>query len=208
MALVPEDGSGFEDANSYVSLVYADTFHLDRLNTKWAAATTGERVAALIKATEYIDKRFGAQFRGQKQNHFQSLEWPRLGAYDDSDFWLQDVPARLQRATAEYALRALIYIVLAPDPIRPVPGQSFELTGTSVTTTPTTGSRILAQETEVGSIRKSVKYADAATNKLTANLRDVQNGIVNDFNIPEYPEADMWLKGLLRSTLTTDMVRG
>ena len=43
---------------------------------------------------------------------------------------------------------------------------------------------------------------------LAAGATGVKSGLVNDFLIPEYPEADMWLEELLRSSMTLSLVRG
>ena len=32
--------------------------------------------------------------------------------------------------------------------------------------------------------------------------------IVNDFSIPEYPEADLWIEELLKSSMTVTLERG
>jgi hypothetical protein len=123
--VVAEDGSGLPDANSYIDSTFADTYHADRGNAYWDALDADAKSACLIRATDYIDKRFTRNFRGFRMQKDQALAWPRLAAYDDDRFALTDVPAKLQKATAEYALRAAIYNVLAPDPIRPVPMQNM-----------------------------------------------------------------------------------
>lgn len=69
MSMIVEDGSGIYEANSYAGLSYAH-FYLHRRNrhTTWDAASTAVREAALIAATDYIDKRFGSQFLGSKEH--------------------------------------------------------------------------------------------------------------------------------------------
>ena len=127
MALVPEDGSGLETANGYISQSFADTYHTDRYNTVWADYESDQKDAAIIRASDYVDKRFGRKFRGSRESRAQGLEWPRLSAFDNDGYAYSGddaVPRNLQKAVAEYALRAAKLGVLAPDPHSPVPAQS------------------------------------------------------------------------------------
>lgn len=67
MTLLVEDGSGIYEANSYAGLSYAHRYLQRRnRNTTWDAATTAVREAALVAATDYLDKRFGSSFLGSK----------------------------------------------------------------------------------------------------------------------------------------------
>ena len=43
---------------------------------------------------------------------------------------------------------------------------------------------------------------------LAAGATGVKSSLVNDFLIPEYPEADMWLEELLRSSMSVHLARG
>src|SRR5882672_6440147 len=87
MPLIVEDGiSGNPDANAYISVEFADDYHDLRGNSKWTAANAGQRTAAIVRATDYIDKRFQQWFLGTKQNHDQGLAWPRLDALDRDRF--------------------------------------------------------------------------------------------------------------------------
>ena len=111
MAFVVEDGSAKADATSYVSVTDADGYFADRGNTAWTG-TNAVKQAALVKATDYIEGRFGRRFIGSKKTTTQALAWPRTGAADFAD---NEVPALLCRACCEYAVRALV-AELAPDP--------------------------------------------------------------------------------------------
>lgn len=115
MAFTVEDGTGLAAANAYISAAFADTYFLDRGNATWAAvATSALKEEAIVRATDYLDKRFGIRFKGVKQSSDQGLEWPRAGAVDNDGYVFDDVPRNLEKATAEYALRALS-ATLAPD---------------------------------------------------------------------------------------------
>ena len=212
MAFLVEDGSGVPLANSYVTAAYAGTHHADRGNTAWTDFTAPEQLAALIRASEYIDKRFGPRFRGVRKTKGQGMEWPRIDAFDNDGYALSgvdDLPRNLEKAAAEYALRALICGVLAPDPILPVPKQDLtDATGTRDNNVIT--GEISRKREKVGPLEEDLWYdtrSKAIGNNLAAGARGVQSSLLNDFNIPEYPEADLWLEELLR-ILGTTLARG
>jgi len=212
MALVVEDGSGLNTANAYVSEAFVDTYHDDRNNTAWTDYTPPEKQAAIIRATDYIDKRFGRRFRGYRRTKEQALEWPRLDAEDDDGFLLSSVdavPRNLEKAAAEYALRAALCGVLAPDPISSVPKQSQESGSTTRPDAGVTGEISMKRE-QVGPIEEETRYDTRIKNtsgNLGAGAKSVQSGNVSDFNIPEYPEADMWIEELLVSGLGITLAR-
>ena len=119
MALIVEDGTiSNTGANSYVAIAYADAYHLDRLNTAWAAATTIEKTAALIKATAYADGKYRNRWKGVRIYSQQPLEWPRaieISEYQSIysgisivlDAPIATIPQLLKDAVCELALRAL-----------------------------------------------------------------------------------------------------
>jgi hypothetical protein len=120
MSLVVEDGTGLVNAESYISVTDADAYHTNRGHTGWTGST-GTKEIALRKATEYIDSRWGGRFKGEKEfpDTPQALEFPRLCIEGYGG-----IPVCLQRATAEYALRALT-AELAPDPVIDASGLSI-----------------------------------------------------------------------------------
>jgi hypothetical protein len=172
MAFVAEDGTGLSTANSYISVGFADSYHLDRGNAAWALATEANRQAALIRATDYIDKRFGKRFKGWRQTKAQALEWPRLGAFDEDYHTLNGpdvIPRQLQKACAEYALRALTITTLAPD-------------------NDAVGLSLLREK--VGPIETEKKISQGQK----------KSQLVDATSIPDYPEADLWMSELLSGT--------
>jgi len=174
-----EDGTGLAGANSYIDLTFADTYHEDRQNLSWSAATQAIRQGALIRASEYVDKRFGLRFKGFKSSSTQGLEWPRIGALDADDYLLNgvdDVPRQLQKAVAEYGLRALTLSELAPD---------------------NTDVGVNATETKIGPIVIKNELRNFAA-----------TGTVSPSSIPDYPEADLWIQELLTSLRNNKLVRG
>ncbi len=197
-----EDGSGSPTANAYVSRAYVLQYHEDRGNLHWVSGvgvTDAEREAAIVRATFYIDKRFRQRFRGFRMQSDQSLAWPRTGAFDDDGYQFESIPKQLQRACAEYALRALLYQTLAPDPLRPVPNQNME-TGEQASEVIT--GQVKSKRVSVGPISESTTYEsamDVVAKSASAGTKSVQTTILNDFNLPEYPEADLYIEELLRS---------
>ena len=84
------------EGNSYTSVAYADAYFADRGVTAWTGVNTAKE-GALIRATDYLEGRFGGRFT------CEVLE-------------AEEVPDQLQKATCEYAVRALT-AALAPDPV-------------------------------------------------------------------------------------------
>lgn len=112
MAFVPEDGTGLPDANSYVEVAFADGYFTDRMISAWSSLSQDAKQAALIAATDYIDKRWGPYFKGCPLTEEQALFFPSDAFLDSSGAGY--IPEVLKKATAEYALRASS-APLAPD---------------------------------------------------------------------------------------------
>lgn len=114
MALITEDGTAKADAESLASVAFADTHHANRGNTAWAGLTTASKEAALRKATDHIGAVYGLRWDGRRVSDTQALDWPRYdvpkreGAYSRiaAYYVSNQVPAAVQRACAELALRA------------------------------------------------------------------------------------------------------
>ncbi len=118
MALIVEDGTGKADAESYISVADATTYHANRGNSTWAAlASDTVREQALRKATDYMEQSYRIRWKGYRVNSTQKLSWPRYEVkridqygYMPSDY----VPLEVQNACAELALKAASED-LAPD---------------------------------------------------------------------------------------------
>jgi len=213
MAFTPETGSGLEDANAYIDVAFFDAHHADR-GRDVTTITTVIKETAIVRATDYIDKRFGRKFRGFRQSKRQGLEWPRLDAFDDDDYALNsidDIPRQLEKACAEYAVRAIQYATeLAPDPPRPAAIQDLS----DVSDIPTadvnviTGQVRASTERVEGAVTDSKEYATSAS--LQARLRDkaIMSSLVSGVSIPEYPEADLWIEELLAPPVSRRLMRG
>ena len=96
--MVVEDGTGLSNADSFVSVAYADTYFTTRGVSAWASLTNKE--ALLIKATDYIEAVYSEAWKGVTLNDTQSLSFPRI--IDDATVY----PDRLLKAVCELALKA------------------------------------------------------------------------------------------------------
>ena len=122
MALVFENGTGVVGANSYTDENFADAYFADRNDATWAAADT---------ASDYIELRFKDRWKGILAPEATTLSFPRQYMYDRKgqiiDFATDGIPTDIQKATAEYALRALSADLL-PDPVVADSGQAIKRT--------------------------------------------------------------------------------
>lgn len=200
----PDDGSGLDTANAYMSKDAADQYHADQGNDYWSGLTDIVKQRAIVRASGYIDKRFGAKFRGTRRRRTQGLLWPRLGAYDNDGFYLDTIPPGILKACAEYAMRAAFYNVLAPDVPRSTPGQDMTDSPAAESGDVITG-QVRSITKKVGPIETQKMYvtnaeiAERWSN--SGSSRAPQSSIVNDVFIPEYPEADLWIEQLLTSPM-------
>ena len=100
MALITEDGTGRDDAESYVTVAFADNYATAHGLTAWTG-TDAVKEVALRKATQYIDTSYN--FRSAKSYQYQALEFPR-------QLWDWDMSPEMSRlfaATVELAVKAL-----------------------------------------------------------------------------------------------------
>lgn len=181
MAFVVEDGTGLANANAYVSVAFCDSYFADRDNEDWDLVDNKQ--AMIVRATDYINSRFGAGWIGQQEfPGVQALDWPRKSNMTTSPYYngfvtyasdptfpTDIVPVALQKACAEYALRANNGS-LAPDP-----------------TASESGLAVVELTEDVGPIKTTTKFATTG-----------QGSTVNPF--PAYPLADALLRPLLKGT--------
>lgn len=105
--LVVEDGTGLSTANAYVSLDECIEYCALRGLT-FGISPSGDSDAAIIRATEAIDAKYRGRFPGYRVNgREQSLEWPRISAYDYEGNLIaaDEVPQEIKDATCEAAVR-------------------------------------------------------------------------------------------------------
>jgi hypothetical protein len=96
--------------NTYLSVADADTYWSNRSNTTWSSATTAQKEAALLEATQYID---GAYSFIGTQITANALAFPRYGAFivrgnlAGISYDSATIPPQITTACAELALEAL-----------------------------------------------------------------------------------------------------
>lgn len=76
MSLVIETGVGVRSANAYVTVAFVTSYLADRNRSTegaWNTINTTQKEAAIIAATDYIEKRFSGRFLGQTAYSFQSV---------------------------------------------------------------------------------------------------------------------------------------
>lgn len=116
MAIIVEDGTAKVDAESYISVADADSYHSARGNTLWTGADALKE-AALRKATEYMMQAYRRGWKSFRTTSTQALDWPRAWmpiedapyGYGSSVAYVPSnvIPVEVKRACAELALIAL-----------------------------------------------------------------------------------------------------
>ena len=103
--LYVEDGAGYTNSDTYVSIEFADAYlMLYARSSSWHAADILDKAEALRKATfEWAEGQFQSRWRGTVDDIFsppQRLSWPRIGAYDDSGRIIDNnvIPVQLKEA--------------------------------------------------------------------------------------------------------------
>lgn len=142
MAFVVEDGSGLPDSTAYISVAAFQSYHTDRGND-FSLYSVAQIQQAIIRATDYIDRRNRGKFVGIRTLETQAREWPRVDAYYFDGRVAIGIVSEIREATAEYALRGLGES-LAPDPVYDERNQV--VTGVDVV---------------VGPLRESIQYASS-----------------------------------------------
>lgn len=198
MTLIVEDGTGLTTANGYIAASYFTTHFTDR-GIDVSAYNTAAVEAAIVRATDYVDKRFGPKFRGFRKTRLQALEWPRLDAFDNDDYlyYSEDaVPRPLEKAVAEYALLAAQLTNLLPTPARPFP----VLDPVTGTVTSSASGALDFESKKVGPIEVKKSYVDMS--QISNTYKPQGSSVTSSFNLPEYPVADEWIRELIRTGST------
>ena len=186
MPLVVEDGTGLVGADAYTSVADADAYFLASANATWAVATIPAKEVAIIKATRYMEKRFGTKWKGLIASSEQALGWPRRYVYDERGIELIDqVPVQIARACAEYAVQALIN-PLIPETVYPIADGA-----------PVPFGRINRKVEKVGPIYEETYYS---TGGAQASRVGSGSSLVDGDKVVQYPEADFLIGPFLKST--------
>lgn len=186
MALAVEDGTGLVGADAYISVANADTYFLASANATWAAATVPAKEVAIVKATRYMEKRFGTKWKGLIASSEQALGWPRRYVYDERGTELVDqVPVQIARACAEYAVQALVN-PLIPETVYPIADGA-----------PVPFGRINRKVEKVGPIYEETYYSTGGAH---ASRVGSGSSLVDGDKVVQYPEADFLIGPFLKST--------
>jgi hypothetical protein len=176
MAFVLEDGTGVANANAYIDVAFADSYHTDRFNIAWTDQDDQALMeAAIIKATDYLDYRWDFIGDRKKNIDLQPLKWPRIGAFiqvDNKELRPDQVPPQVENACAEYALLA---VTLAAN----VGITLGELA--PALTVDETGGKIIGRREVVGPIEEEFKFS----------------GSFGLITLRPYPAADNWLRDVV-----------
>lgn len=164
--LIVEDGTGVANANSYATRAEGDAYHVQRDNTDWIDADDHSQILALIRATDYLDRRWNYVGVQKEQSPAgQGRRWPRLNAFDrEGNDVSSTLPYVFKVATMEYALRIVADAGrLMPDP----------------TVLDESGGAVTLKREKVGPIEEETRYSEA----LASSPRVIQ----------AYPEVDRML---------------
>lgn len=104
MALVVENGTGLADAEAYLSVAQFRTF-CTNYGYDVGTATDTDLEVKLRLGAEFVDCEF--RYKGQRLVPAQGREFPRTGLTDWSGYDVTGVPARVVKANAELAFKAL-----------------------------------------------------------------------------------------------------
>lgn len=101
ITLIVEDGSGVENANSYIDAAYMSQYAELQGSSDWCN-NTDQQTLALVQASQFIDLRYSARFCGELVHEDQGLLFPRIVNGVNSG-----IPKSLKNAVASLALQYL-----------------------------------------------------------------------------------------------------
>ena len=100
--MIVEDGTGLSNADSYVSVEFADNYFSARGVSEWGALTNEQKEQALIRATDFIDSIY--QWHGKKATDIQSLRFPRVNLTDYEGTLVIGIPNCLKQAVCDASM--------------------------------------------------------------------------------------------------------
>lgn len=108
MSLIVEDGSTVANAQSYISVVAADTYHSDRGHPAWALLDLPTKEASLRLATDFMVDSYRNYWKGYRNDPNQALDWPRYGVILENDLDLSRYVNVYNRAIQPYFVSSTI----------------------------------------------------------------------------------------------------
>ena len=100
--MIVENGTGLPNADSYVSIEFADSYFSARGVSGWVALTQTQKEQALIKGTDFIDSIY--QWYGKKATSEQSLRFPRVNLRDYEGQEIEGIPNCLKQAVCDASM--------------------------------------------------------------------------------------------------------
>lgn len=96
------------DVVYYIAVDDVDTYFGNRgaIPTEWSSATPANQEKALLTAAEWMDRTYGARWKGSRSSTSQVRDWPRTGVTDRDGNSLSSTttPTAVRYANAEAAL--------------------------------------------------------------------------------------------------------
>jgi hypothetical protein len=112
---VVEDGTGKTDSNALVSEADSVQYHENHSDpTGWSGADTPTKENAIREATQYLELYYN--WKGNKSNSGQALQWPRGGMEDRDGYGLASdvIPQDVKDACSYLALQVVSGDTLIP----------------------------------------------------------------------------------------------
>ncbi|MCR5699658.1 MAG: hypothetical protein K6G52_08455 [Treponemataceae bacterium] len=100
--MIVENGTGLADANSYVSVEFADDYFSARGVSEWDDLETEVKEQLLIKATDFVDNIY--EWYGKKEFEQQALRFPRVDICDYEGAKITGIPTCLKQAVCDASL--------------------------------------------------------------------------------------------------------
>jgi len=105
LPFVVEDGSGYDNASSYVTLDYANSYISVNVHVApiWSSLTPADQMNLLMWASRFIDQR--TRWHGDRAYYAQALGWPRHDVQDRDGHEIHrgSIPTAVKQATVEMA---------------------------------------------------------------------------------------------------------
>ena len=143
MALIVENGTGIENADSYVSILEIDQYAEAFGNTAWLALGTPAKEINARKATRFLDNNY--PWPGTPKFPIQSLFFPATGV-EVRGSAVYGVPRQIKNAACELALIS----------------QTKDLTSTA------TSKSLIEKRIKAGDFEKTEKYSSATSDNAFA----------------------------------------
>ena len=100
--MIVEDGTGLPNADSYVSVEFADSYFSARGVSGWESLSTEQKEQSLICATDFIESIY--QWYGKKATSEQALRFPRVNLVDYEGQSIEGIPTCLKQAVCDASM--------------------------------------------------------------------------------------------------------